>query len=82
MVFRKPTQFEKRRVREILGRHGITQQILYYPFIRKLIEKKDITRSDLEECIEENVRKGLDREVLEELARALKPDLWTRRCLS
>jgi len=78
MVFRKLTEFEKRRVREIFGRKGVTQQILYYPFIRKLIESKSITRSDLEKCIEENVRRGLDREVLEELAGALRPDLWTR----
>jgi len=65
-------------MRELFERHGITQQILYYPFIRKLIESKGITRSDLEKCIEENARKGLDREVLEELVRALRPDLWTR----
>jgi len=75
MVFRKFSQFERQRIRDILGKYGITQQGPYYAFVRKIESKCINTRNDLQKCIEEYARRGLNKEALKDLAMFFRSEL-------
>lgn len=75
MIFRKFSQFERQRIRDTLGKYGITQQGPYYAFVRKIKSKCINTGNDLQECINEYTRRGLNEEALKDLAMFFRPEL-------
>jgi hypothetical protein len=72
-------EFVKRRVREILGKHGEMIQAPYFSFIRKIQSKRIKTYADLENVIKDYVSQGLKEEALKEIVPLVRSDLWTKR---
>jgi hypothetical protein len=72
-------EFVKRRVREILGKHGEMVQAPYFSFIRKIQGKRIKTYADLESAIKDYVSQGLKEEPLREIVPLVRSDLWAKR---
>jgi hypothetical protein len=62
MTFKQLSEFEKKRVREILGEKGIVWQSPYYAFIQKIQSKHIKTSEDLQKAVEEYRNQGLNEE--------------------
>jgi hypothetical protein len=79
MSFKPFSEFEKERIKEVLGKYGEAIQAPYYSFIQKILSKRIKTCDNLKETIQEYKNKGLKEGALKELIPLIRPDLWKKR---